>query len=65
MSGDNNLLRLLYRIDSLYNLDNENMQKWVVDEERKLMEQTEMLRLAPQKLKEAEDLKRKAGEKKN
>ncbi|SRR6266496_1393579 len=43
------LLKLLYHADSLYSLDAQHMQKWVVQEEERLVEQTKMFRLAGEK----------------
>ncbi|SRR6266498_4255776 len=56
-TGDKALLKVIYHTDSLYNLDPEHMQQWVIQEEDRLIEQTKKYQLADEKKKEAKDLR--------
>jgi hypothetical protein len=63
VTHDRALMQLLYHTDSLYSLDPEHMEQWVVQEEERLIEQTKLLELAGEKEKEARQLRGRAEKK--
>jgi hypothetical protein len=63
VTGDKGLIKLIYHTDSLYSVNAEAIRNRTIQEEQRLAEQVEMLRLAGEKEKEVKELKRKAGKK--
>jgi hypothetical protein len=63
ISGDKDLLKLLYQTDTFYNVHTDWMRNYVAQEEDRLMEQTIMLELAGEKKKSIKDLRNRAEKK--
>jgi hypothetical protein len=63
ISGDKELLQLLYQIDSFYNANADWMHKYVVQEEDRLIEQERILELAGEKKKNVKNLRNRAEKK--
>ena len=63
VTRDKTLLKLLYQTDSIYDLNPKQMEQWVVQEEKRLAEQTKLLQLAGKKEKEVKQLRDRAEKK--